>query len=218
VDPGFVYDSLLAKTVGRVVLMTADSDLPLQRASDFAAEIALDFKEVKKLADDRRDAAQKQAALLRDHVFTLRADPTKPFGNPTPLKPVPKFDFSPLDSAVTRLIKSAKTYDDALATHGSALSADRLTRLQSLMQSIDQTLTAEVGLPGRPWFKNLVYAPGTLTGYGTKTLPGVREGIEQERFDDAVRYITLTAGVLNAYSDRLDQASALLRETQQTDR
>jgi len=56
---------------------------------------------------------------------------------------------------------------------------------------------------------------GTLTGYGTKTLPGVREAIEQERFDDAVRYITLTAGVLNAYSDRLDQASALLRETQQ---
>ncbi len=218
VDPGFVYDSLLARTVGRVVLMAADSDLPLQRAGDFAAEIAQDLKEVKKLATDQRDKAQKQAALLRDRAFTLDADPTKPFGAPTALKPVPAFDFSPLDSAVTRLTKSAGTYDDALATHGSALSADRLARLQSLMQGIDQTLTAEVGLPGRPWFRNLVYAPGTLTGYGTKTLPGVREAIEQERFDDAARYITLTAGVLNAYGDRLDQASALLRETQQAAR
>ena len=102
--------------------------------------------------------------------------------------------------------------------NGPSLSADRLARLQALMQSIDQTLTADVGLPGRPWFKNLVYAPGTLTGYGTKTLPGVREGIEQERFDDAVRYIPLTAGVLNAYSDRLDQASTLLDESTQAAR
>ncbi|HEY2445980.1 MAG TPA: transferrin receptor-like dimerization domain-containing protein [Rhizomicrobium sp.] len=218
VDPGFVYDSLLAKTVGRVVLMAADSDLPLQHASDFASEIAQDLKEVKKLATDQREKAGKQAALLRDHAFALDADPTKPSGAPTALKPVPSFDFSPLDSAVARLSKSAGTYDDALARHGSALSADRLARLEALMQSIDQTLTADVGLPGRPWFKNLIYAPGTLTGYGTKTLPGVREAIEQERFDDAVRYITLTAGVLNAYRERLDQASALLGETQQAGR
>jgi len=213
VDPGFVYDSLLARTVGRIMLTAADSGLPLQRASDFAAEIAQDLKEVKKLGTDQREKAEKQAALLRDRAFALDADPAKPFGAPTALKPVPVFDFSPLDSAVARLTKSATSYDDALAAHGSALSADRLARLQSLMQGIDQTLTAEVGLPGRPWFKNLVYAPGTLTGYGTKTLPGVREGIEQERFDEASRYIPLTAGVLNAYSDRLDQASAVLGGT-----
>ncbi len=218
VDPGFVYDSLLARTVGRVVIMAADSDLPLQRASDFASEIAQDLKEVKKLATDQREKAGKQAVLLRDHVFALDADPTKPFGAPAALKPVPALDFSPLESAVTRLTKSARVYDDALARNGTALSADGLARLQSLMQSIDQTLTADVGLPGRPWFKNLVYAPGTLTGYGTKTLPGVREAIEQERFDEAVRYIPLTAGVINAYSDRLDQASAVLGEAQQAAR
>jgi N-acetylated-alpha-linked acidic dipeptidase len=74
------------------------------------------------------------------------------------------------------------------------------------------------GLPGRPWFKNLVYAPGTLSGYGTKTLPGVREGIKQERFDDAVRYIALAAGVLNANSDHLDHATALRGEPTQAAR
>jgi len=213
VDPGFVYDSVLAKTVGHAVLIAADSDLPLQRASDFASEVAQDLKEVKKLAQDQRDKAEKQAALLHAQAFVLDADPTKPFGQPTPLKPVPAFDFSPLDTAVARLTKSARTYDDDLAAHGTSLSPDRLARLQSLMQNIDQALLADVGLPGRPWFKNLVYAPGTLTGYGVKTLPGVREGIEQERFDEAARYITLTASVLNAYSDRLDQASALLGES-----
>jgi N-acetylated-alpha-linked acidic dipeptidase len=218
VDPGFVYDSLLAKTIGRLVITAADSDLPLQHAGDFASEIAQDLKEVKKLATDQREKAEKQAALLRANAFALDADPTKPSGAPTALKPVPAFDFAPLDNAVTRLTKSAKNYDEALAQHGSALSADRLAKLQSLMQNIDQTLTADVGLPGRPWFKNLVYAPGTLTGYGVKTLPGVREAIEQERFDDAVRYIALTAGVLNAYSDRLDQASALLGATKQAAR
>ena len=214
VDPGFIYDSLLAKTVGHTVIMAADSDLPLQHATDFASEIAQDLKEVKKLATDQREKAEKQAALLHANAFALDADPTKPFGNPMPLKPVPQFDFSPLDSAVARLTKSAKLYDDALATQGNSLPPDRLARLQTLMQSIDQTLMADVGLPGRPWFRNLVYAPGTLTGYGTKTLPGVREGIEQERFDDAARYILLTAGVLNAYCDRLDQATTLLGETQ----
>lgn len=218
VDPGFVYDSLLARTVGHTVLMAADSPLPLQRASDFASEVAQDLKEVKKLAQDRREKAEKQAALLGAHAFALDADPTKPFGAPTPLKPVPVFDFAPLDSAVARLAMSAKTYDDALAAHGAALSSDRLARLQSLMQGIDQTLLADVGLPRRPWFKNLVYAPGTLTGYGVKTLPAVREGIEQERFEEAARYIPLTAGVLNAYSDRLDQASALLGESVQAAR
>ena len=65
-------------------------------------------------------------------------------------------------------------------------------------------------MPGRPWFKNLIYAPGTLTGYGAKTLPAIREGIEQQRFADAAAYIKITADALNAYSARLDQATAVL--------
>ena len=191
-------------------MRAADDALPPQRASDFAEEVALALKEVKKLADDNREAADKQAALLKDDAFTLNADPTKPRGVPTALKPVPPFDFAPLDNAVGRLTRSAKAYDDALAANGAALSPDRLAHLQALMQNIDQLLTPEAGLPRRPWFKNLIQAPGTLTGYGTKTLPVVREGIEQERFDEAARYITLTADAINAYSDRLDQATGVL--------
>jgi N-acetylated-alpha-linked acidic dipeptidase len=210
VDPGFVYDALLAKTVGRVVLRVADVDLPVQRAGDFAGEMAQDLAEIKKLAQDGREKAEIQAGLLHDRAFALAADPTKPSGTPTALIPVPAFDFSPLDSATARLTASAKVYDDALAKNGTGLAPDRLARLQALMLGIDQTLASDTGLPGRPWFRNLIYAPGTLTGYGTKTLPGVREAIEQERWADVERYTKLTADALNAYSAQLDQATAVL--------
>jgi N-acetylated-alpha-linked acidic dipeptidase len=188
----------------------ADSDLPVQRAEDFADAMGDDVAEVKKLADNMREAADIQAGLLRDMAFQLAADPTKTSGLPTPLSPVPKMDLSPLDTAIARLKTSAKAYDDALAKNGASLSADRLAKLQSLMLTIDQTLMSDTGLPERGWYKNLVYAPGRFTGYGAKTLPGVREAIEDERWDDAVRYAKLTADALNAYSDRLDQATALV--------
>ena len=78
------------------------------------------------------------------------------------------------------------------------------------MLDIDQTLAVDAGLPGRPWYRNLVYAAGRYTGYGAKTLPGVREAIEEGRWDDAVRYIDLTAQALNAYSRRLEEAAQAL--------
>jgi N-acetylated-alpha-linked acidic dipeptidase len=210
VDPGFVYDVTLAKTVGRLVLRAADSDVPVQRAGDFAQQVSLYLTEIKKLAGDKREAAEIQAGNLRDRSFALAADPTKTSGTPTALEQVPKFDFAPLEAAAGRLKTSAKAYDDALAKNGAGLPGDRLARLQALMQDIDQTLLSDAGLPGRPWFRNLIYAPGTLTGYGAKTLPGVREAIEQQRWADTDRYIALTAGVLNAYCDRLDRATAVL--------
>ena len=91
-----------------------------------------------------------------------------------------------------------------------ACPADRRTKLMALMQTLDQTLAPKVGLPGRDWYRNLVYAPGRFTGYGVKTLPGVREGIEEEHWSDANKYARLTADALNAYSGRLDQATAVL--------
>ena len=66
------------------------------------------------------------------------------------------------------------------------------------------------GLPGREWYKSLLYAPGRYTGYGTKTMPGVREAIEEERFDDAAKYTGLTAAALKAYAAKLDQAVQIL--------
>ncbi len=210
VDPGFVYDALLAKTVGRIVIRAADSDLPVQNASAFASAVSDYLDQVKKLADDEREEAEAQANLLRDRAFQIAADPTKSSGLPTALDRVPHLEFAALDDAVANLKRSARAYDDAVKKNGATLSAAQLARVQTLMLDIDQTLAPDIGLPGRSWYKNLIYAPGRFTGYEAKTLPGVREAIEDRRWADANRYAKLTAEALNAYSDRLNKATAVL--------
>lgn len=209
-DTGLVYTALLAKTVGRVILRAADSDLPLQQAGNFAATVSRYFDEVKKLEKDKRETAEMQAKMLAANAFKLAADPTKSSGNPTALKPVPKIGLAPMEAAVKKLAASARAYDAAFAKNASHLAPAARARLMGLMQTIGQTLAPPEGLPGRTWYKNLIYAPGRYTGYGAKTLPGVREAIEEERWSDADKYARLTAAALNAYSARLDAATAVL--------
>ena len=209
-DPGFVYTAVLAKTVGRLVLRAADADLPVQHADNFAETVARYLESVKKLETDQRNAAGVQAKMLTTNAFEFAADPSKSSGGPAALLEVPSIDLSPMDGAVRRLSASATAYDAAYAQHAAQLSPAGRKHLASLMQSIDQTLASPVGLPGRSWYKNLIYAPGRYTGYEAKTLPGITEAIEEQRWEDAATYARLTADTLNAYSSRLDQATAIL--------
>ncbi len=209
-DPGLVYTALLSKTIGTMVLRAADADLPLERAGNFAETVARYLSEVKKLETDKRTAYEMQAKMLAANAFALAADPTKTHGDPTALKPVPPIDLAPMDQAVTRLKASAKAYDAAFAKHAATLKPEAREKLTALMQTLDQTLAPPVGLPFRPWYKNLIYAPGRYTGYGAKTLPGIREAIEEERWSDANHYARFTADALNAYSAQLEAASRVL--------
>jgi N-acetylated-alpha-linked acidic dipeptidase len=209
-DPGLVYTALLAKTVGRLVLRAADADLPVQQAGDFADTVSGYLDQVKKLEADKRSAASVQSKMLAANAFQLAADPTKSSAAPAALLGVPPIDLQPMDLAVARLAASARAYDAACAQNGTRLAPAARMRVASLMQTIDQTLAPPVGLPERDWFKNLIYAPGRYTGYGAKTLPGLTEAIEEERWADANAYARHTADALNAYSARLDQATAVL--------
>ncbi len=209
VDPGFVYDALLAKTVGRLVLRVSQAELPVQQASDFAERVSTYLAELKKLETTEREEAAVQAKLLQDHAFELAADPTKTSGLPDALDAVLALQLKLLETAADRLKASAAAYDAAVGKNTANASPEQRSALWGLMRDIDQTLIYDPGLPGRPWFKNLIYAPGRLTGYGAKTLPGVREAIEDRRWADADRFARFTADVLNAYSDRLDRATAL---------
>jgi len=166
--------------------------------------------EVKKLAETRRELADMQAKSLAADLFRLVDDPTKTNGKPTPLKPVPYFDFAPLENAVDHLKGSAKAYDTLLEGKGARLSEPVRGALFDLARQAELSLTRDAGLPGREWYKNLIYAPGRDTGYDVKTLPGVREAIEEERWDDVDRYAVLTAGALNAYADKLDEGVRLM--------
>lgn len=209
-DPGFVYAPALAKTAGRIVLRMAGSDLPVMRYGDFADTMARYVDQVKKLADTRRQQAEAQAKLIAADAFRLAADPSLTSGQPAALKRVPHFNMAPLDNAVEHLKRAARAYDTALKTRGDRQSPDTRARLVELARETEATLIADVGLPGRDWYKHLIYAPGRYTGYGAKTLPGVREAIEEERFADVDRYAALTGAALDAYADKLDDGVRLM--------
>jgi N-acetylated-alpha-linked acidic dipeptidase len=212
-DPTFAYGVAEAQTVGHVVLRMADADvLPLQ-FTGFADTVADYVGELQKLVDDKRRKAADLDRLLDQKVFTLTADPTRVLEPPPREGAVPEVAFAPLEGVVTRLKRSARAYDAAYAklTAGEIrLSAAQRTQLNQLLQGMERNLTDARGLPGRNWFRHFIYAPGVLTGYGVKTLPGVREAIEGDRWDEASQYAAITAQVLTAYCDRLDEATALL--------
>lgn len=209
-DPGLKYGAALSKTVGRIVLRTSESDTPPVRFGDFAGTVGRYFDDVQKLAANRREGDEKRDALIADGSFKIASDPLKPVTPPDKVQTTPHIELAALANAVDRLKASAKAYDAAYAAKGATLSPAARTKLNALLRDIDQTLIIERGLPGRPWFRNAVYAPGRLTGYGAKTLPGVREAIEDRRFDDANVYAGLTADALDRYAKRLDAARAVI--------
>jgi N-acetylated-alpha-linked acidic dipeptidase len=212
-DPTFAYGIAEAETVGHVILRMADADiLPLHFGS-FAETIDGYLTDLHELAEHRRKGAEELARLLDQNDFALAADPTRPLLAPERSPEVPYLDFAPLDNSIARLKKSAKAYDDRyakLVAGGTKLSAEQSRQLNNLLRGMESTLTNSHGLPGRDWYKHLIYAPGLYTGYGVKTVPGVREAIEQDHFDEANQYITLTGAALSAYCDRLEKATAML--------
>jgi N-acetylated-alpha-linked acidic dipeptidase len=210
VDPGHAYAGALAKVTGRMVMRLADADAPVQRYGDFADTVASYVDEVKKLADAKRDEAAARARLLASGAYRLADDPTISRGDPAPLAPSPRLDFAPLDGALAKLKASAAAFDTALGAKGAGLTPAQKKKLDAALLTQEQRLLRDKGLPFRPWYKNMIYAPGRFTGYGAKTLPGVREAIEERRFDDATAYIALTAEALSDYAAGLDAATAVV--------
>ncbi len=210
VDPGMAYSGALAKVTGRMVMRLADADTPVQRYGDFADTVSGYLDEVKRLAEAKRDEAAQRTRLLAAGAYRLADDPTVSRGDPAPLPASPKLDFGPMDRAVARLKASATAFDQTLSTKGATLSSAQKKRLDAALMPLEQKLLRDKGLPFRPWYKNMIYAPGRFTGYGAKTLPGVREAIEERRFDDAATYIGLTAEALTDYAAGLDAATAVI--------
>jgi len=209
-DPGLAYGGALSKLVGRLVLRSADAPRVPASYSDFAHSVSTYLDQVMKLAADQRDKDRALADLRRQGDFKLAAAPYDPTIAPADKGITPVFDMLPLQNAVDHLKRAAFDADSMLGGEDKLPPATQ-ARINASLQSIDQLLLDPQGLPGRPWFKNLIYAPGTLTGYGAKTLPGVREAIEQRRWDDARTYVVRTARVLEDYANRLDQATAMAK-------
>ena len=196
VDPGAVYGAVLARTGLRLTLRLATAGRYVNEVADLAIE------ERRKV--DRENELQDSGALR------LAADPTRPFVEPEADPPAPHLNFAPLRNAHDRLGRAAKAADRALAEAARNGDAATQTALDRLVAQSERRLTRREGLPRRPWFRHHLYAPGMYTGYGVKTLPGVREAIEQREWDEAQEQIDIAAAVLTVYAEQLEKMAGLL--------
>jgi N-acetylated-alpha-linked acidic dipeptidase len=211
-DPDFAYGVALAKTAGRATLRLAGADVLPLRFSNFARNVRTYLHEVTELADDMRRETERLNALVEAGSFTLAADPTRTYVSPERKDPVPFINFAPLQNAVTRLEHAAEAYDTALEERMQAGGVPDVAarRLNGILQGMEQRMTRPEGLPRRPWFRHMIYAPGFWTGYGVKTFPGVREGIEQREWDEAADFVEEIAAALDRVREGLEEATRLL--------
>lgn len=200
IDPGLVYGQTLAQFAGRATMRLANAPrLPFD-FQGFTNNVAGYIEEIESLAETMREQTATDNKDISDGVYGIVLDPTKSFGPPLPKPAVPHFNFAPLKNALASLEDSADAYE-ILATSGAPASA----RENELLYTSERVLIREDGLPGRPWYKHHIYAPGFYTGYGVKTIPGVREAIEQRQYDQVAGQIELAAQVLTNLSLRLDE-------------
>ena len=213
-DPKFEYGVALAQTVGRIMMRLADADVLPMRFADFSGTVERYADEVHKLADTMREATAQRSRLLDAKAYQLAADPTETYVSPERESEVPFLNFTALDNATLRLKASAAACDAAftkIMAAGAQLTAAQRTELDGLMRGLEHCLTNDAGLPGREWFKHMIYAPGLLTGYGVKTLPGIREAIEKRDWAVAEHYVTVAGASLDTYRDHLDKIAAILQ-------
>jgi N-acetylated-alpha-linked acidic dipeptidase len=206
-DPNFDYGIAQAKTTGRLVLRLANADVLPFEVTSFADTVTRYLDELMRLAESRRREIEEKNRLVRDNAYVIAADPTKTFVAPKE-EPVPPYlNFAPLQNAVARLQKSAREFDRAAA----AAPPEKHAALDKAMMRLEQLLTRAEGLPRRPWFRHHIYAPGFYTGYGVKTIPGVREAIEQKQWSEASEQIAIVAKVLDRYAAEVERATAMAR-------
>jgi N-acetylated-alpha-linked acidic dipeptidase len=213
-DPDLRYGVALAEVAGHAMLRLADADLLPLRAQDFATTVARYVEEIERYADRSREAAAENHRLLDDQIYELAASATDPVGPPARAADVPYLNFAPLRNAAAALAASARDFDAAYAAalaDPARLTPPRAAAVNAVLRGAEQTLLGAHGLPGRPWYRHLVYAPGLYTGYGAKTLPAVREAVEERHWTEATESVTVTAAALDAYRRALEAATAALR-------
>jgi N-acetylated-alpha-linked acidic dipeptidase len=125
-------------------------------------------------------------------------------------------NFAPLENAAAALSVAGAKYQRASVAASAKLSANpSLAKpINARLIQSERQLTDPDGLPKRPWYRHLLYAPGFYTGYGVKTMPGVRESIEQKQYPDAEREIVRVAKALDRETTLIDAAAADLERIQ----
>jgi N-acetylated-alpha-linked acidic dipeptidase len=213
-DSSFVYGQALARVVGLATMRLADAELLPYEFGRLSERVGANLKEVQDLATAVRDSIEEQNRQIEESTFVAMNDPRHPLLAPA-REPVPPFlDFAPLQNGAARLKSATSRFENAYA---AAVKADGFgpdsgasSRLNALLLQAERATAPEGGLPRRPWYRQVLSAPGWYTGYGAKTMPGVREAIEAKRWPEAEAEAVRLGQVLEAEAQVLDEASALL--------
>ena len=214
-DSDFVYGQALAQTIGTSVMRLADAEVLPFDFTDFADTVHKYTKDLEKLLADKQEEIRERNQELEEGVFKATFDPRRPSVAPQQEEVPPHLNFAPMENAAEALTRSAERYQKALAKKQSGTSdlpQETLRALNAKLIESERKLTNDDGLPRRPWYKHMLYAPGVYSGYGVKTVPSVREGIEQKRYAEAEQEIARVAKALENEAALIDSAAAMLEK------
>ncbi len=201
-DPKFEYGVALAKVAGRTTLRMADAELLPFDFTSLSKTLSTYVTEVTALADQMRETTTVENQLIKEKRYFYAADPTEKEAAPAIKDEVPFLSFASLQNAMTDLDKATKHLNDVM-TSGKLTDAQKSAINIKLYQA-EQKLLTEKGLPRRGWYRHAIYAPGFYTGYGVKTLPGIREALEQRSWKEAQENAEIDAGVIKNFAAYLD--------------
>ena len=218
-DVGFVYGRALAQTAGTAVLRLADADLLPFDFSALDSTVRGYVNDLQHLAENQSSAIRDRNRQISEGVFGATSDPRKPLVPPALEVLPPHLNFAPLQNALDALNQSAdyyqRVYTKAEQDGGTALGRASLAQVNLQLLQSERSLTDANGLPGRPWFRHQLYAPGFYTGYGVKTVPAVREAIEQKQWSTAEESINTVAKVLENEAAVIEKAAGGLEHATQ---
>ena len=204
-DPSFEYGVALSKTAGHAALRLADADLLPFDFKNLSKVVNGYLSELIALTDQIRENTEIENELIKTKQYELANDPQKNLKIPVLKSEVPYLNFAPLQNALAALDKSAgaiaSTWTKSLNT---ATDHDALNKA---LYRAEQQLLSTGGLPRRPWYRHTLYAPGFYTGYGVKTMPGIREAIEQRNWQEAQDQISVDADAINKLANYLQNAA-----------
>ncbi len=206
-DPGFNYGRALSQTIGRAVLRMADANTLPFEFKNLHKTIAAYVTEMINMTDQMRESTAVYNQVISGNNHQLAADPAKPEKLPIAKSEVPFIDFSALQNSLVNLDRSATALSDKIAT--GKIASTSLKALNEALYRAEQNLLTTAGLPRRPWYKHTIYAPGFYTGYGVKTMPGVREAIEQRDWKETQDQIEIAAKAISRLAEHLNNTIKL---------
>jgi len=207
-DPKFEYGIALVKTAGRATLRLANADVLPFDFHAFHITVSGYLDEVMLLLENMREATQIENRIIENKGYTYAADPTIKFVVPVSKEPVPYLDFSSVQNAMSKLQNSSTQFVEL--SRANPKPNTNLNSLNKILYQAEQKLMVQGGLPRRPWYRHTIYSPGYYTGYGVKTLPGIREAIEQRNWKEAQVQIEIVAKAISDYTHEVDAAAKVL--------